>query len=804
MGDDYGSALRNWYEGSARPFLQQHIPDRLEVFDRDLQRLLALETAGREPLTVCVLGSAGVGKSTLINAAVAGAQTVLPQGGVGPLTAQATMVSHSTERFFRATYLPRKKLNELLFALERNHELQLRQQGVVVAEQTEELKAELTPEEREQLAMVAPAVPTADGDVDDKLEAYKKQARLLVRGDQFADIELPALLDAIRTAMGLRPRWGATLRGEDQPRLDGIRTALQRGHRECRAGASMPEFVKELHLHAAGYLSPLIATLEVGWDGDILKDNLLLVDLPGLGVANDEYARVTAEWIRKARAIVLVVDRSGVNESSADLLRSTGFLNTLLHDSHDTDKLPVHLLVAVVKLDLSADDARNLEKQTNQPPFRRWVEHFDSACERAIVLLKDQTRLELTKIADAGADSTRAERRAVIDRVLASLQIHPVSALEYRKLLQEDEEERARVKNAEETRVPTFVGAVRRIAAEHQGDAAQRALATTQDLHDRLVAALELVRAQWERDSRADDEAAKLQEELERFLKPLREQLLVRHGAFREFLRQSIPDQIEARLEEATLTAKDDIGKYLRRLSGYHWATLRAAVRRGGTFVGAKHVDIPKEVTLRFEEPVAIVWSKYILAALRKRTRELGDDYVQLVGQVVEWTRGQGTRVQPKLVEAIHQDLTGDVKELSNVGKEAIDDLREKVKTQLYDHVCERVRKKCVAFVEDRRDVGTGVKSRIVDFLFDELLDAIIEGAKPTAKKVLSGNYEVVQKEITTLFEKLDNPLERAANGIVDSEKARLRRSDAQRRKRVLDQAKETLAAQPRREGRRA
>ena len=187
-----------------------------------------------------------------------------------------------------------------------------------------------------------------------------------------------------------------------------------------------------------------------------------------------------------------------------------------------------------------------------------------------------------------------------------------------------------------------------------------------------------------------------------------------------------------------------------------------------------------------------------------KRTRELGDDYVQLVGQVVEWTRGQGTRVQPKLVEAIHQDLTGDVKELSNVGKEAIDDLREKVKTQLYDHVCERVRKKCVAFVEDRRDVGTGVKSRIVDFLFDELLDAIIEGAKPTAKKVLSGNYEVVQKEITTLFEKLDNPLERAANGIVDSEKARLRRSDAQRRKRVLDQAKETLAAQPRREGRRA
>src|SRR5262249_55080786 len=155
----------------------------------------------------------------------------------------------------------------------------------------------------------------------------------------------------------------------------------------------------DLFRHAAGFLSPLIRTLEVGWDADFLTRGLVLVDLPGVGVANDEYRRVTTDWIRQARAVVLVVDRSGVTEASADLLRSTGFLNALLHESHEPDALPVHLLVAVTKLDQSAEDARDREKQTRPPPHRKWIDHFEEACNAAIRLLKEQVRDELTKIA---------------------------------------------------------------------------------------------------------------------------------------------------------------------------------------------------------------------------------------------------------------------------------------------------------------------------------------------------------------------------------------------------------------------
>jgi hypothetical protein len=33
----------------------------------------------------------------------------------------------------------------------------------------------------------------------------------------------------------------------------------------------------------------------------------------------------------------MVVDRAGMSEASADLLRTSGFLNGLLHDSNDSD-----------------------------------------------------------------------------------------------------------------------------------------------------------------------------------------------------------------------------------------------------------------------------------------------------------------------------------------------------------------------------------------------------------------------------------------------------------------------------------
>jgi hypothetical protein len=40
----------------------------------------------------------------------------------------------------------------------------------------------------------------------------------------------------------------------------------------------------DLKAHAAGFLSPLIEEIHVGWPSDVLKAGVTLVDLPGAGL----------------------------------------------------------------------------------------------------------------------------------------------------------------------------------------------------------------------------------------------------------------------------------------------------------------------------------------------------------------------------------------------------------------------------------------------------------------------------------------------------------------------------------------
>jgi predicted GTPase len=114
----FAKGLSTWYRGGVRGFLSEVAHDRVEQLDQEFARLGALGELIQRPMPVCFLGAAGVGKSTLINALVAGRDVILPAGGVGPLTAEATRVCHARERQFRVAYHPPGKLNNLLFVLE--------------------------------------------------------------------------------------------------------------------------------------------------------------------------------------------------------------------------------------------------------------------------------------------------------------------------------------------------------------------------------------------------------------------------------------------------------------------------------------------------------------------------------------------------------------------------------------------------------------------------------------------------------------------------------------------------------------
>jgi hypothetical protein len=90
--------------------------------------------------------------------------------------------------------------------------------------------------------------------------------------------------------------------------------------------------------------------------------------------------------------------------------------------------------------------------------------------------------------------------------------------------------------------------------------------------------------------------------------------------------------------------ARKEILAYLRKLDDAHWNTLKAAVMKGGTFFGARHIDLPRDFGLRFEEPIAEVWSKDVLSKIRYRTKQFSDDCVELVER--GGGLGQGARHQ--------------------------------------------------------------------------------------------------------------------------------------------------------------
>ena len=111
--------LRAWYDSGPRQILESWEPDRLASIDEQLASLRGLIAPERRELAICFLGNAGVGKSTLINSLIDPLLQVVPQGGIGPLTAQATVVRYSDSPYLRASYHGSRRVNQLLFALDR-------------------------------------------------------------------------------------------------------------------------------------------------------------------------------------------------------------------------------------------------------------------------------------------------------------------------------------------------------------------------------------------------------------------------------------------------------------------------------------------------------------------------------------------------------------------------------------------------------------------------------------------------------------------------------------------------------------
>lgn len=791
--------LLAWFEQSARPFLERHAKDRIATLENDHARLkrLLLEP---DKVTVCFLGNSGIGKSTLLNALAAGADQVLPAGGIGPLTAQATEVHFSDAPEFKVIYHPRKHLWKVAFTLEQRHEQQLRAAKKAAGKLVDaplqggqdDLESGLDDDVRDEvLAEVQQHADGTNGPADDPHEGTVKQAKQIITGNQFSDRSLTYLVDALRLACDTKPRWQQTISADDLARIERIKQVLKQPKDdrtyERKQADDVAAFKLDLKTHAAGFLSPLIERIHVGWPSEVLKSGVVLVDLPGVGIAQDSYRDVTKKYIREqARAVIVVVDRAGPTESTVELLRDSGYWQRLVGAADDPASDPCSMLMAVTRVDdvaqeewLNFTSTEGVAKPKKREVFERLTGEFKPR-------MRAQIGEQLSKIGGSSNDAVKTARDQARANILESLEVHPVSAPELRKLLLDDEDDRPFLQSAEQTGIPMLQRSLVQLAQAERENRRARLQEVSERLSGTLLNELRIIDGQWRQQGRAAEEAERLEAALEEILGPKRKEFDRRVGAFREFLEKTVQAKIETLVLEARSVAESEVETYLMGLRGAHWGTLRAAVRRGGAFHGSRVINLPDDICNYFQEPMAAVWGQRLLKDIRKRTTELSSDIEVMVAEICTWaTESGGAAVNTKLLENQQERVASMAAQMKQVGKEAVDELRETVKVRLTDVIRKPIKTACEKFVADGNDFGAGVKSRILD-LFRQLATKATTAAQLPAIGILQANFAEVRAEIQTAFAQGGDPIQTTADLIVERHEARVKRSDAQKRGPIL------------------
>ena len=298
-----------------------------------------------------------------------------------------------------------------------------------------------------------------------------------------------------------------------------------------------------------------------------------------------------------------MVSVRGVTQADAELLQNSGFLNRLLHAADDPAADPVQLSAVVVRADDIADTRYAADR--TRPKRQHFQEVCIDAARDARVQLRDHLR-EAWR-----TDETLSEtKQEVLDRIIEELQVHPVSAVQYGCALADDEGRSTVHQGPGGVECSKLQRDLIETANSLNAERQKRLDKARSLFFSSLTTSLRLIREQWLSESRAEEEAQALRSELDEFIEPIRREFHGRRGAFRAFLRDQVPSEIEKLVLEARVSAQNSIRKYLGSLRDAHWSTLRAAVRRGGTFYGARHIDLPNDFALRFEEPIAEIWAR--------------------------------------------------------------------------------------------------------------------------------------------------------------------------------------------------
>lgn len=713
--------------------------------------------------SVCLLGQAGVGKSTLLNTLVAGAEIVVPSGGgTGPLTANALKVSYDETKSFRVLYHGKDKINQLRFTLD----------GIIYRESNDGTATDPVPvDEMVAHGYAKEAELDTEEDQISKSEAALRSAKLLITGEQTGDRSTEYLADGLRLIVGTELKYGSQILDEDLQRVKSVIDALlvaRKGEYLEFSDAISQNFRKELRNHACGFLAPMINELEISWPSETLVDGIEIVDLPGIGIVSDVYANVTAHYLRKeAQSVMLVADSRGLREEDAILLRDSGFLVRLMHSMDDPESDPVKLIVVVVKIDDVATENHRNDKSENGKALSTKQQHFESVVQRCRVEVRRQLVDFIQKIWLSEDSDSNSSKQDVIRRLSDNLEVFPVSAIQYRMLIEGDEDENPFLKSEELTNIPALrkelIG-----AAYQQRETYRRRFQEGRKLFFDRISSQINTQIALRAENEMTPEMLALKNEFAYFTNKLNLEYNNRLGELRNYLRNTVPGKIADKVEISAGRAEHEINTYLGSMKNAHWATLRAAVRRKGSFQGARNINLPQDFALRFEEPLAEMWSKEILQGLREETKRFSAFRADAMAQIDRWAKDREIN-PPPLLEALLVDLNTEQQELENIESGAVEDLREHVRKSLQDKIEGPIREQCTEFVDSNRDTGAGVKSRILH-LFETIAKIAVDAAKEPANELLMEQFQIAEFQLLKNFKENQNPIEQILSAFEDAE----------------------------------
>lgn len=786
--DHFADVLLPLYRREIRSLLDEHQAPALEALDR-MADVLERAKARKARLDFGFVGEAQVGKSTLINALVG--QTSLPSGGIGPLTAQATEVAYADENSIRVRYHSRAKLNQLAFAIERY----LMTRGDLAAPLTEAPAQEVDLGDDDEVIELAEIEPE-NSKKTEKGEYFLQQASLMITGGS-PDAELSplALLDGLRAVLGQAPKTSAA--AELAAHED--RIAMLRG--KCHTTELLTEkqlggaraFAKELRLRAAGALAPLVAELKVNLNTPFLR-HATLVDLPGIGVIGDPAARVAEEFVRtRGDALIIVTRNSGLPTTIAELLERTGVLTKLLFGAGDGEPA-IRVVVAVTHVDSVArerySEAVRLAREAGGPPPDRHQIYRTLAGE---MREKIRTQVESALRSSAAFEDLPVDKKArrddIVSKLCSGLDVLVVAGNDFLNL-SDGQEDLAFLKEPNATGVPAFRQHVQELSAILARRRQEAIAVAFQELRGSLESHLDRIAQLYdEGGGRASAEWERFRVELGTALTPLRDQMKAHHGEIIATLRSTLPTKIELLCKDAKALATQKLHRLRKRGEAeVHFRSLEAALRGDGVWE-RRAINYPEAITRSFVDAVASDWEPVIVDGIRQAMRALSERDIKLVEHLCD----QASTFDDSIVGDAHIDmqkklLQQQARACVSWTRERLDQFRDDVQQKLFAEVSPTIARAASQALKAGVNRGIGAKRRILD-AFEEGGEKAIERASARALQVLGDYYQRLYVELESGYLAAHHdPLQSAFDAMTRDELTRARRSDGQRRRRVLEQ----------------